>query len=210
MLIAYNRNNRVGGGCHDDDGGLTAFGRQVLAEMAAVGMVVCCTHTGERTVRGVIDTHPDPVIFSHSNPRVLNDHPRNISDDIIRACAARGGVVGINGTGIFLGRNDASSALCARHIDHVAQLVGADHVAIGLDYVFDRQELDDYVTSMKDTFPAGMGYERGVQMVQPEQLPEVVHELQRLGYRDADLQKILGLNWLRIARQVWKDRATSG
>jgi membrane dipeptidase len=204
MLVAYNKNNPAGGGCHDDDSGLTPFGRAVLAEMAAVGMLVCCTHTGTRTVREVIDTHPHPVIFSHSNPRAVHDHARNIPDDLIRACAARGGVIGINGIGIFLGRNDASSAAYVRHIDHVAQLVGVQHVGLGLDYVFDQQELDDYVTQMKGTFPPGMGYEAGVRMVRPEQLPEIVDGLLQRGYSDADVQKVLGLNWLRVAQQVWK------
>ena len=205
MLVAYNRNNRAGGGCHDEDSGLTAFGRQVLAEMATVGMLVCCTHTGRRTALDVMHSHPDPVIFSHSNPRALHEHARNIDDELIRACAAGGGVIGINGIGIFLGHNDASSAAYVRHIDHVVQLVGIDHVGLGLDYVYDQQELDDYVTRMRHTFPPGVGYERGVRMVAPEQLPEVVDALLSRGYRDADVEKVLGLNWLRVARQVWKD-----
>ena len=110
MLLAYNRNNRAGGGCQDEDPGLTAFGRRMLHEMARVGIVACCSHTGYRTAREAIDESPTPVIFSHSNARALVDHPRNIPDDLIKACAARGGVVGVNGIGIFLGDNDASLA----------------------------------------------------------------------------------------------------
>ena len=134
----------------------------------------------------------------------MHAHPRNIPDDLIRACAATGGVVGINGIGSFLGRNDNSSETFARHIDHVAQLVGPQHVALGLDYVFDTQELDDYLAKMSDTFPAELGYEKGVRMVAPEQLEGIVEILQNRGYSEADLQAVLGGNLMRLALAVWK------
>ena len=204
MLLAYNNNNRVGGGCQDDDTGLTAFGREVVAEMERVGMQVCCSHTGHRTVRDVFNVATRPVIFSHCNPSALHAHPRNIPDDLIRACAATGGVVGINGIGSFLGQNDNSSETFARHIDHVAQLVGPQHVALGLDYVFDTQELDDYLAKMGHTFPPELGYQKGMRMVAPEQLAGIVEALQNWGYGDADLQSILGGNLMRLARAVWK------
>ena len=204
MLLAYNKNNGVGGGCQDDDTGLTKFGRQVIAEMERVGMLVCCSHTGHRTVRDVFDAATRPVIFSHSNASAVHAHPRNIPDDLIRACAATGGVVGINGIGSFLGHNDNSSETFARHVDHVAQLVGPQHVALGLDYVFDTQELDDYLAKMSDTFPAELGYEKGVRMVAPEQLEGIVEILQNRGYSEADLQAVLGGNLMRLALTVWK------
>ena len=204
MLLAYNRNNRVGGGCQDDDSGLTSFGREMVAEMERVGLQVCVSHTGHRTVRDVFDMATKPVIFSHSNPSALRAHPRNIPDDLIRACAATGGVVGINGIGTFLGDNDNRSETFARHIDHVAQLVGPQHVALGLDYVFDTQELDDYLDKMGHTFPAELGYEKGVRMVAPEQLEAVVQTLMEWGYSDADLRAVLGGNLMRLARSVWK------
>ena len=81
MLLVYNRRNLAGSGCHDpDDEGLTALGRAILAEMDRVGMVKCCSHTGYRTAREILDATDRPVIFSHSNPRALRDHPRNIPD----------------------------------------------------------------------------------------------------------------------------------
>jgi membrane dipeptidase len=147
------------------------------------------------------------VIFSHSNPSALHAHPRNIPDALIRACAATGGVVGINGIGSFLGRNDNSSETFARHVDHVVQLVGPQHVALGLDYVFDTQELDDYLATMSHTFPAELGYEKGVRMVAPEQLEAIVQTLQDWGYREPDLQAVLGGNLMRLARSVWKPAA---
>jgi membrane dipeptidase len=208
MLLAYNRNNRVGGGCQDDDGGLTAFGRAVIAEMERVGMVLCLSHTGHRTVRDAFAVATRPVIFSHSNPSAVHAHPRNIPDELIRACAATGGVVGINGVGNFLGRidghDDIRSETFARHVDHVVQLVGPKHVSIALDYVFDLGELEAYFEQMKHTFPPEMGYSARPAFVAPEQLPEIVATLLGWGYREADLADILGGNLMRVARQVWK------
>jgi membrane dipeptidase len=203
MLLAYNRNNPVGGGCHDDDTGLTAFGREVLDEMARVGMVSCCTHTGLRTTLDVMAYSSNPVIFSHSNPRVVHDHPRNINDEAIVACAATGGVVCLNGIGIFLGANDNSDAAFVRHLDYVVQKVGPAHAGIGLDFVFDQRELDEYVKTMAHTFPSGFGYQAGIRMVAPEQLPTIVERLLRMGYSDADLRAILGGNLMRVAEAVW-------
>ena len=206
MLMAYNRNNLVGGGCQDDDEGLTGFGRDVIDEMERVGMVACCTHTGYRTAREVLEYSRNPVIFSHSNPRALHDHPRNIPDDLILACARTGGVVCLNGIGIFLGNNDTSTETYFRHMDHVVQLVGAGHVGIGLDYVFDTSELDDYLVKMKDSFPPELGYrlDAGFKCVSPAQIEPLVELQLRAGYSGADIGKILGTNLMRVAKAVWK------
>jgi membrane dipeptidase len=204
MLIAYNCNNALGGGCQDDDCGLTAFGRQVLDEMARVGMVVCCSHTGYRTTMDVMGYTSNPVIFSHSNPLGVWQHKRNVRDDAIKACAATDGVVGINGIGLFLGQNDARTETVVRHIDYVATLVGARHVGLGLDYTFDRAELDEYLAKNPHIFPPSEGYSAQINFVEPEQLPELADQLQHLGYSEEDLHGILGGNHLRVAERVWK------
>jgi membrane dipeptidase len=204
MLLAYNRNNAYAGGCLDDDCGLTAQGAALVEEMARVGMVTCASHAGPRTARAIIDTTLNPVNFSHSNSRALHDHPRNITDDTIRACAARGGVIGINGLGPFLGASDNLADAVARHIDHVAQLVGIEHVALGLDYAYDQQEVDDYLVKMRQAYPAERSYQEPFRMLPPEGLPDVVTALMARGYGEADLRAVLGANLQRIARQVCK------
>jgi membrane dipeptidase len=204
MLLAYNRNNLAGGGCQDDDSGLTPFGRTLLEELAAQGVMACCSHTGYRTAREAIDASPTPVIFSHSNPRALADHPRNIPDDLIVACAARGGVVGINGIGLFLGDNDASPARVARAAAYVADLVGPAHVGIGLDFLHDRRELDETIAAHPEQFPPELGYGTDMAFMAPEHLPEVAEHLRTLGMSETETAGILGGNWLRVARQVWK------
>lgn len=208
MLIAYNKNNLLGGGCQDDDRGLTKFGRSVVREMERVGMTVCCSHTGHRTTMDVMRMAERPVIFSHSNPLAVWQHKRNIRDAAIRACAATGGVVGINGIGIFLGQNDNSSAAVARHVDYVVQLVGIDHAGLGLDYVFDTHELEEYLAANPHLFPAKEGYANGLRMVAPEQMPEIAAELLRLGYSMPDVAKVLGGNFLRVARTNWPTSMT--
>jgi membrane dipeptidase len=109
-LIAYNRTNRAGGGCHDDpEVGLTAFGRELVAEMNRLGIIVDATHCSRQTVLDLFEASSQPVVFSHSVPLGVRRHDRNISDDQMRGCAETGGVVGINGVGLFLGENDSST-----------------------------------------------------------------------------------------------------
>jgi membrane dipeptidase len=204
MLIAYNRNNRLGGGCQDDDSGLTDYGRLIIDEMERVGMVLCCSHTGYRTAREAMEYSKNPVIFSHSNPRALKDHERNIPDDLIRACADTGGVVNLNGIGIFLGDNDNSTETLLKHIDYVVNLIGAEHVGLGLDYVFDQAELDEYVRSRPDIFPSEKGYSGGIAMIEPERIPLIAAGLLKRGYSETQIQGIIGHNNLRVATQVWR------
>lgn len=205
MLVAYNAANAAGSGCQDEgDGGLTEFGRAVIDEMARTGMVVCCSHTGYRTARDVIEYCAAPVIFSHSNPRALWDHPRNIPDNLMRACAAKGGVVGINGIGIFLGHNDNSTDAIVRHIGYALDLIGEDHVGLGLDYVFDARELDDYMSAMGGIFPPQMGYRRGMAMIEPERITAIAAGLLQSGRTPSTVRKVLGENFMRIAREVWR------
>jgi membrane dipeptidase len=202
MLVAYNRNNRAGGGCKDQDSGLTEFGRQVVAEMARVGMVVCCSHTGERTAMQVIEHSPHPVILSHSNPLSMWRHRRNVSDSLMQAVAATGGVVGLNGLGHFLG--DSSPDTFIRHLDYAVALIGPEHVGLGLDYVFDVTEMSDMVAKNPEMFPPNEGYGGKLEMLAPESIPVVVDGLLKLGYSNENLRAILGGNFLRVAQKVWK------
>lgn len=204
MLVAYNLANLAGGGCMENDQGLTAFGRAVVAEMNRVGMVPCGSHTGYRTARELIDASSTPVIFSHSNPRALWDHPRNIPDDLMMACAERGGVIGINGIGIFLGNNDSSVSTFANHIEYALERVGEDHVGIALDYVFDDQEVAQFAAANPTMFPADAGYGAGMAMIAPWQFDSILEELSRRGLGQQTLQKLMGGNHFRIATEVWR------
>lgn len=199
MLIAYNKNNEAGGGCMDDDSGLTDFGRNVIREMERVGMALCCSHTGERTCMEAFEWSRNPVMLTHSNPRALVDHPRCVSDDVMKACAATGGAVGITGFGMFLAGGETSADNYFRHIDYAVQLVGPEYVALASDYVFDPAELASFVSNPL------LGSTQSVpSMFNPEQFPELTDVMTSSGYSDVDVRNILGENLLRIARRVWK------
>lgn len=204
MAMVYNARNFVGSGVHDDaDTGLSSFGHKVVAEMDRVGVIKCCSHTGYRTTLDVFAASAKPCIFSHSNPLALRDHPRNIPDELIDGCAKTGGVISINGVGIFLGDNDISTATVVRHIDYIVQRVGAEHAGIGLDFVFNQQSLDDNLREASKIWPAGYGYAPGIKFVAPEQLPEITEALLTRGYKEGDIRAIMGENMLRVARAVW-------
>jgi membrane dipeptidase len=204
MLIAYNRNNRLGGGGQDTDTGLTDFGRRVIRRMEELGILLCCSHTGYRTAREAMEFAQKPVIFSHSNALALRDHPRNIPDDLMIACARTGGVVNINGIGEFLGRNDNSTEAIVRHIRYITDRVGPDHVGLGLDYVFDAQELNDYIRNNPQIFPAEAGYTGEVRMVEPERIPVIVDHLLAAGWSDGQVRGLLGANNYRLAAALWR------
>ena len=204
MLIAYNKNNALGGGCEDDDSGLTDFGRSVIDEMERVGMVVDLSHTGDRTANDIFEYSSQPVNYSHSNPNSVYEHERNISDEMIRKCAQSGGVVNLNGIGFFLGDNDNSTENFLRHVDHVANVAGPEHVGMGLDYVFDQSQIKAYVAAHPDIFPPEKGYDKGVRMVEPERIPEIVEGLLNMGWSDENVLGFLGGNNLRVAEKVWK------
>jgi membrane dipeptidase len=206
MLFAYNRNNLAGGGCHDQDVGLTAFGRAVVGEMNRLGMVVDLSHCAYRTTMEALEFSADPCIFSHSNPRALHDHERNIRDDQAKACAAKGGVIGVNGIGIFLGENDIRTATWAEHVDYLVQLVGPSHVGLGLDYALESEDegLGALIASKQDYWPKRQYDYARVDCVHPRQIAELAEDLLRRQYREEDVAGILGGNFLRVAKEVWK------
>jgi membrane dipeptidase len=200
MLVAYNRNNKAGGGCLDVDCGLTATGRAIIDEMERVGMVLCLSHTGRRTAAEALAYARNPVIFSHSNAYTVHAHPRNIPDDLMRACAAKGGVIGINGIGSFLGTGEDLMEQLLSHLRHAVDLVGAEHVGLGLDYVFDQAEADEDLNRDPSLYPPGLDD----RMLAPEAFGPIIEALGRGGLTDAQIRGILGENWLRIARRVWR------
>ena len=204
MLVAYNRSNAAGGGCLDEDRGLTEAGRTVIDEMARVGMVLCLSHTGGRTAAECIEYSRNPTIFSHSNPYDDTPHVRNVPDALMCACARKGGVVGLSGFGPHLGNGASAVESLLRQLRHAIDRVGADHVGLGLDYVFDLEELDHFVGRDPALFPALEGGSTRLSMVPPEAMGEIAESLARSNLSEGQIRGVLGENWLRIAAQVWR------
>jgi membrane dipeptidase len=205
-LLAYNLRNLTGDGCAERaDAGLSWYGVDLIGEMNRVGMLVDCTHTGYRTTMEAMELSSAPTIFSHSNPYGVYPHYRNIKDDQIKACAAAGGVIGVNGLRHFLGAGGTIADRMLACVRYLSDLVGPEHVGIGL----------DHVPGDADTRSAALALHRRLHPA-PElgQLPReyapvtVLSELVRLlladGFGDDDVRGILGGNFQRVARQVWR------
>jgi membrane dipeptidase len=149
-----------------------------------------------------------PLVFSHSNVRKLAENRRNIWDDQIRAVAAKRGMVGINGFPPFV-KKGAPPTLAdfVDHIDYVAQLVGIDHVGLALDY-YGQGNAADYAEALRsgrwraDEYPPPPHiYPVGIE--DASGFPNITRELLRRGYKDEDVLKVLGGNWVRVFTEVW-------
>ena len=213
MLLAYNVRNLVADGCAETaDAGLSNLGRQVVREMNRVGMIVDCSHTGRRSSLQAIDLSERPVIFSHSNAHALGPHIRNIRDEQIRACAARGGVIGVVGVGAFLGDAEAQTESVFRQIDYIANLVGPEHVGLGTDYVkifparnhasvWESVSPEASWPNATNAWPDPTGTQIKVEdgrCFAPEQLRELIGMMLMHGYSRDVVRGVLGGNFRRV------------
>ncbi len=205
MSFAYNLDNEAAGGCHGTGTGLTDFGRAIVREMNRIGMIVDCSHASARTTLDIMAVSTMPVVFSHSNPIAIHDHQRNISDEQIKGCAETGGVVGINGMGIFLGDNDIGTETLLRHICYLADLAGAGHVGLGFDYSPEVEvDIGAILRSRPDYWPAGQRYDTpNIKHAGPSQLPGLIDGLNKRGFSDHEVRGILGENFRRVASVAW-------
>ena len=176
----------------------------------AAGLLMDCSHTGRRCSLDIMAASSQPVIFSHANPLALVAHGRNISDEQIRACAATGGVICVSGVSAFLGTRTPTAVDVARHAAYVADLVGVQHAGIGLDISFRQDELNDNPPGDYDPtywWPESAGYNRAIERmtytpVETWQL--LAQALERVGMTAHEAGKVMGLNMMRVAGQVWQ------
>ncbi len=177
-----------GVGPEDRGRGLTQLGRALVRACNELGVLLDVSHLNDAGFWDVIECSTQPVVASHSNCRALCPVPRNLTDEQIRALAAKGGLLGINFHVGFLRAGaerpeDVSLGDVIAHIDHVAELVGVDYVAFGSDF--------DGATMPRD-------------LPDVAALPWLVEALLRHGYDDAAVSKICYENWLRVFRTVWQ------
>ena len=214
IQITYNERNLVGNGCYERvDDGLSNFGVDVVKEMDRLGILVDLSHVGDQTTLEAIELSENPVACTHANARSFFDNPRNKTDDALRILAEKGGVVGANAFPCFL-RNEWESTLSdyVDAIDDLVERIGIDHVGIGTDYTQDQSRdffrwllsrqgtipLEEWIA----TFPDPVVHPTGMET--PDKLAAVSRELQARGYSGEDIEKVLGGNWLRLFRQVWR------
>lgn len=207
--LAYNRNNSAAGGAHDTPQGLTALGTALVEAMHAAHILVDMTHNSEQTALDICALSGSrPVIYSHANPSSVVAHGRNISNAVIQATAATGGLIALNGVGTFVGDPDLNPLSMLPMIEHVAGLVGIEHTAIGLDYCYDDGRPDIPAdTDRGYWWPVSAGYLPGQGLsgkyVSPAGLPEIAEALAQRNYTDAQIDAIMYRNLLRLIQKVW-------
>jgi membrane dipeptidase len=213
-LLAYNARNTVGDGCFEPDNGrLTTYGKLLIDAYNRYGMIVDVSHTGERTAFDAIERSSKPVISSHSVAKAISDYPRSHSDELIQAIAQSGGVCSINTVGAFVDKTNpdiVTTDILFRHIDHIVNLVGIDHIGYGSDFVPDVAQSAMAIQTPvgQALFPDG-GYSaamgaKGVPTPAPYQIiAALVDKLLENGYSEEDCGKFLGGNLYRVFEQVW-------
>ena len=208
IQLTYNFENLVGFGCQaPEDRGLTDFGRQVVADMNQLGILIDLSHCGPRTTLEAIEYSEKPVAITHANAASHFPHPRNKSDQAIRACAAKGGVIGaLSFPAMLTQQFPATIEDYVDSIDYLIQLVGADHVAIGPDFM-EEMPLEIMQTVLDGLPPEVITLMQNMPPVQnfatAAEMPNVTADLLKRGYSIDDVQKIMGKNWLRLYEQVW-------
>lgn len=219
--ICYNVANVFGGGCMDPEVPLTQAGRRLVEEIHKSRIVLDVGgHTGERTSLDAIALSSGvPVVCTHTNVRTLNPNIRAVSDRVMEAIAGTGGVLGISAISDFLVRNPVSAKQHGRRspraqlpvyldqLDYVRKRVGADHVALGPDFVWGWGESYDHKPEDSMTFPPealSAGPAVTVEgFANISELPNVTAGLKARGWSESDLDKFLGGNWLRVYERVW-------
>lgn len=205
ILLCYNTRNAVGDGVVEtQNGGLSQFGHELIAEMNRIGMLIDLSHGGITTSLEAIAASQDPVIFSHSNAYGVTPHVRNLRDEQIIAVAKKNGVIGINGMAMLLGVQSSTSDDLIKHIEYMANLVGTTHhLSLGLDVVYFHEILElFYQKAGNVTYPKG--YVGSMDSFMPEKIDELIEALLKRNYSEMDIKNILGGNFIRVAGQVWK------
>lgn len=191
ITLCHNGDNDIcdsAKGNHEHNG-LSDFGRKVIAEMNRLGIIVDISHADDKTVSDVLEISSAPIIASHSSCRALCNHPRNLTDEQIRAIAAKGGVVQVCLYGPFLKKDgEATIEDAISHINHIVRLVGIEHVGIGTDFDGDDEE-------------------KLIGCRAANELPRLTMELLRQGYSENDLSLLWGGNLLRVLNTVQNQQA---
>ena len=190
--LTYNSENRLGRGCKaGTDSGLTEFGAAVVARMNSIGMAIDVSHCGQRTSLDAIRASRKPVLITHSNCRALAPGvARCKTDEVIRAAARAGGVIGITAVRHFVRDTDPVTIEdVLNHFDHAAKLVGVEHVGLGSDFDLDSHPSYD-IPGLNNS----------------NRIYELTEGLLRRGYSEAQVSLMLGGNFERALRQIWSTK----
>jgi membrane dipeptidase len=209
MQIAYNTQNLVGTGCYESrDGGLSDFGHEVIAEMNRVGILCDLSHVGPKTSEDVIKASKKPCAYTHCLPAALKAHPRNKSDEQLRFIVERGGFVGVTMFPPFLKRGTSSTVDdYVEAMEHVINVCGEEQVGFGTDFTQGYgREFFEWITRDK-------GYARKLtefgDIINPagmreiKDYPNLTAAMEKRGWKEARIRKLMGENWVRLLKEVW-------
>lgn len=217
VMLTYNTASPYGDGCEEPrNGGLTRLGKTLLKTLEQNGILLDLSHTGYRTTMEAMEAATKPVVFTHSNAQALHPSPRNIRDDQVRAAAATGGMVGVTLVPYLI--KSAAPVTLDDFIDHIAHfcdLVGTDHVGLGLDYYWGQQPFATDETALAiwqsavdqgvwdpENYPAPPHYyPSGLDT--PAQIANLPLALAARGFTTDDVEKLMGGNWRRVYGQVF-------
>lgn len=210
LSVTWARRTALGAGNweHDAAGGLTRLGRRAIKELNRLGIIADVSHGSDRTTADVLAESTQPVVASHANARALRDHPRNLTDDTIRAIAGTGGLVGAVAVPDFIDGAEPTIARWVDHFEHLIEVAGIEHVAVGADFYRHEREIhaaQGVAESDGGPFPSTAQF-AFPGMDSSEHLPGLTAELRKRGLSEADLRKIYRDNFLRVMSAVVDER----
>lgn len=203
--LTYNARNFMGDGCLEEaNAGLSTFGRKAIRRLDERKIAIDISHVGERTSLEAIELASGPVVATHANARTVCDSPRNLTDEQIHAVAASGGVIGLCGFPAFVSPSPVPTLeQLIDHADYIGNLVGPQHVGLGLDFAIEEEgEYEYYGYDPRYyprppwTWPTGLGNFF-------LDAPKITAALKHRGYTDDEVRGILGENFLRVFEQIW-------
>lgn len=216
VQLTYNTRNLLGDGCLEpDDAGLSRHGRDVVARMNELGMVVDLSHCGTRTTDTAIEASARPVAITHSGCKAVFDHPRSKTDATLRRMADKGGVIGIYLMPFINAAGQPTAADLIRQIEHAVQVCGEDHVGIGSDlsitpHVVTPEYLETHRRFAEERRRQGIGAPREEELLfiaelnTPRRLEQIADRLAARGHSAGRIEKIIGGNFHRLFREVWQ------
>ncbi len=218
VQLTYNNQNELGGSCYEaEDSGLARFGKEVVREMNKAGILVDCSHVGDRTTLDAIETSEKPIAVTHANPRSLFDHKRNKSDAVLRGLRETGGVIGCAAYRNITGDEYCKTieAWCGM-VAETVEIAGIDSVAIGTDRSHNFTT-PDYAWMRQGRWTRGVDYGAG-SAARPGKAPppdwfQTVEDmrvipdgLRTVGFSEEEVAKITHGNWLRLYEATFKPR----
>ena len=215
--LTYNKRNLAGDGCLEPaNAGLSAFGHSLVEAFNHHGILLDGSHGGPQTILDGIAASSAPTAITHTGCRALVDVPRNVGDDVLRAVAQKGGVVGVYFMPFLRAHGQATSADLIAHIEHAINVAGEDHVGLGTDGSISAQATDaaalerqhQFVDARRQAGIAAPGEDRDVFNIvteynQPRRFEVLANDLSARGHGARRIEKILGANFARLFTDVW-------